>query len=198
MYYRCWVIACVVLLSTVPVSGKAWTLDNSDLGISMTIPDGFVSDTQLASLKPSFVYVYRKPGGREVISDPTIVIEKLNGTIGRARLTLQDLPKNFNGTLTTGHWNGREIDVARIVEQVAGLQIVTYKAQVPLRPQAIQIWVGGNLDMDAKIRRLLDDSLASLKGQADDSLLPVAHPTGRPRRRLRDRRPRRPTDPQLL
>jgi hypothetical protein len=174
MFYRCWIVACAVFLFTVPALGRAWTLDNSELGISMTIPDGFASDPQLASRKPSIVYVYRKPCGREAISDVTIIIEKLNGTIGQARLTPQDLPKNFNGTLTTAHWNGREIDVVRIVEQVAGLQIVTYKAQVPLQPRAIQIWAAGNIDMEAEIRRLLDDSLASLKGQADNSVLPVA------------------------
>jgi hypothetical protein len=144
--------------------GLATTLSDPNYGFTITIPDGFEPDAQLAAKKPTILYAFRKPGKAEPISDPRIIIEHLSGELGPGDVRPQDLPRNFDGSLIAAHWQGIDIHGAEFVENVGGDRIVTYVALVPLQHHALQIWSIGNLDHGDQARALLDQLLASLDG----------------------------------
>ncbi|MFT3685438.1 MAG: hypothetical protein QM783_11005 [Phycisphaerales bacterium] len=142
-------------------------------GFTFTPPDGFDPLPQVVSQNPSIMYAYGRMGSARAVT--IVAIERLKGPIGRESME-SFVPKDRLGMISKAAWQGFTIDVFEVVEQVNGSEFVTYNAQVPLKPFAVQVKVFGPGADRAALRTLLDTMLRGLNGQTNwyRSLLPAS------------------------
>ncbi len=167
-----WVPAIVIL--TLAVAARGDQIKDPSLRFSMTIPDGFERTQVLPPNKPNWMYgfVREEPSGDRV----AIVVERMRGTLGRERLEPGDLPAGSKARLHTVRWHGFDIDAIESPEEAGGVELATFKAQVPLKPEAIQISVVGPRARRDESLALVNRLLGGLRGESNwlDSSAPRA------------------------
>ncbi len=157
--------APAILILALATLGRAEEIRDANFRFSMTIPDGFERLAQLPPGKPNWLYgfVKKEPSGVWV----SIVVERMRGTIGRERLDPQDLPAGSHARLHTVRWRGFDIDAIETPEESGGLALVTINAQVPLKPEAIQVSVVGPGDRRDESLALVNRLLSGLHGESN-------------------------------
>jgi len=143
------------------------TLHDPQLGFTLTVPDGFRPDPELAASNASFAHAFVRPAESEESLNTLLFIERLNGTIGREPLKAADLPAGSPASLSRIPWGEFEIDVIRFPEEVNQLAAVTYNAQVPLKRQAIQVRLFGPAERESELQSLLAQTVSSLQGETN-------------------------------
>lgn len=158
-------IALLVLVYAAPAS--ALVLDDPALGFQITIPDS-MERMAVGEATIDVAHAFRETGGAHRL--PLVLqIQRLHGTIGRERLTLESLPANIRAGATLGveRWGEFELDVVRTRTDADGEVLATRTVQVPLRREAIQLVLGGSLDREAELDATLRALLASLHGESN-------------------------------
>jgi hypothetical protein len=159
-------INCILLLIALAASpASAEHLSDTNFGFSIDIPDGFASDSRIAASNADFIHAFREKNADGV--DNWIIIERMRGLIGRGRLQASQMPRGAKGHLLTAKWQGFVIDTIEVPEQVNGVDVITYNAQVPLSGEAIQLKVFGAADQKEQLRARLDALLATLQGSSN-------------------------------
>jgi hypothetical protein len=92
-----------------------------------------------------------------------VSLQDLGGTIGREDLSKRK-GKPANATLEKTRWQTFDIDVFRIEESAGKITNVTFNAQVPLKPHAIQVTVMGASAEEASLRREIQAIVTSVQG----------------------------------
>jgi hypothetical protein len=147
--------SCVVL--------GAVTVHHPELNFSLNLPDEF--ERIVDDERPNdFVRVYRqiRPAGPIAV---VVAIERLHGVLARPDMTRK--PPTPQVELTTEQWKGFDIVVGRVAEELNGTMGVVFNAQVPLKPEGIQIKVMGPITQESQLRSLLRDMLATLTGETN-------------------------------
>jgi hypothetical protein len=156
-------VALTLSASTV-LAGEAFT--NQQLGLRLSVPDGFAQDPDLVSGK--VVCGFRRPPSGDQRSGTLIRVSRLGGVLGREKIDPQQLAAaNPRVTTSTEKWKEFEIDVFRVPENINGVSILTFNAQVPLKPEAVQVAVSGGADREEELRGLLRSTLNNLDGQSN-------------------------------
>jgi len=92
-----------------------------------------------------------------------VSLQDLGGTIGREDLSKKkDKPANV--TLEKTRWKSFDIDVFRVVEKAGNISMLTFNAQVPLKPHAIQVMVSGPASDETSLRQQMQQVVASVDG----------------------------------
>jgi hypothetical protein len=160
------VVSCV-LLSFFPAALKAgeevW---NKELLFHFTVPDGFRPVP--AKVQRTILYAFQRPSKDADEPGTLILISRLGGVLDRKRIDPQEVAaKNPQVTVGTEKWKSFEIDVVRVPEQLLGTPWVTYNAQVPLKPEAIQVSVSGRGSEETELKSLLQEVLRDLDGHSN-------------------------------
>jgi hypothetical protein len=128
---------------------------------AFTAPPGY--QPAIVNLPQRPLYAYLKGDPADPAPDLLLALEDLGGTIGQDDLAplLRQRPEV---TLERLPWQGRQIDVMRLPETLDGTAMVTFVAQVPLTPRAVQLRLFGPADREAELRADLLLALAQLAG----------------------------------
>lgn len=140
-------------------------ITDPNLKFSLTVPDGFVRDETLARSRPDFLYAFRKTEPDDI--GEVIILERMNGTIGREKLTLRDMPAGFSGRLFTVRWHDFDVEAVEVPEELGETKMVNYNVQVPLKPKALQLRVLGRRDRSDELLGLTNTLLATLQGDSN-------------------------------
>lgn len=155
----------VVTLSCLFTFARAEPLNDVNLKFSMTVPDGFVRDAELARAQPDFIHAFRKDEPEDV--GVIIIIERMRGTLGRERLDASNRPPGFVGRVLTARWRDFDVDAFEVPEESNGIKIINYNVQVPLKPEAIQIRVIGRSERKDELLQLTNNLLKNLNGDSN-------------------------------
>ena len=132
---------------------------NAQLGYRFPVPAGFV-DFPAARGQPDVVDCWS-----EEASGLLLCVQRMHGVLGRDRLKPSDLPATTQ--LSSQKWKGFDIDVMRTDTAQAGAPVVVYAAQVPLRPEAIQLIVAGPQEQSSRAQEVLTATLNGLEGETN-------------------------------
>jgi len=179
------VTTIALLLGVAPLwmneRAHAEPLVDSNLGFSMTIPDGFVRDPAPADDNPSFIYLFRRrsyPGEQTAIS-----IRRMHCKLDQTRLTAEQIPSTFKGRLIAVQWHSLELDALEVPMQRRGNAIVSddpvnaadaaeydyisYNAEIPLASEGIIVGVRGQREHAKELHALFDQLVAGLDGKTN-------------------------------
>jgi len=131
---------------------------NAELGYRFPLPPGFEAFAAGRS-QPDVVDCWTDNVGL------VLCVERMHGTLGQEHLKAADLPRGTR--LSTQKWKGFDIDVIRTDTVESGSAIIVYAAQVPLRPEAIQLVLAGPTAQAGGAEAILASALAGLEGQTN-------------------------------
>ena len=149
---------------------KAMLPDNlEDVSIRVPVHGGLITLGKWNSSKSALVQM--------------VSLQDLGGTIGREDLSKKkDKPANV--TLEKTRWKTFDIDVFRVAENAGNISMLTFNAQVPLKPHAIQVMVSGPASEEASLKQQMQQIVASVDGPTNwltgaESIARVAGGSGR-------------------
>jgi len=141
-------------------------VSHPQLGLRLSVPDGFVQDPD--RVQGQVVYAFQRPPAGEQKLGTFIVVSRLGGVLGREKLDPREVAsKSPNVSLTNEKWKGFDLEVFRVPEQAGELRLLTFNAQVPLKPEAVQVAVIGEAGGEAELRNILQSVLSNLDGQTN-------------------------------
>lgn len=138
---------------------------NTTLGYQFTVPEGFVEFPEGRASNPDLVECWAEDEPASQQGAIILCVQRLHGVIGREPMRADELP--VGARLTTLRW--REFDLQGVRAQVERDEGPAFSlvAQVPLKPEAIQLLVAGPADQVERGDTLLKATLASLHGQSN-------------------------------
>ena len=137
---------------------------NGELGYRMTLPDEFVRITEFIPFPGKDMvdcWGGDASGGGHLI----LCVERMRTVLGRERLTPADLTPGSE--LLTVRWQGFDIDAIRTDTVRSGAAMVVYRAQIPLRREAVQVIVAAPSAATAQAQATLNTVLGSIKGESN-------------------------------
>ena len=138
---------------------------NASLGYRFTVPEGFSAFPEGAAGNPDIVECWAEDEPVSAQGGLVICVQRLRGVIGREPMRPDEMP--VGAQLTSMKWREFELQGVRAqVERDEGPSF-TLVAQVPLKPEAIQILLAGPADQVERGDTLLKTTLASLQGQSN-------------------------------
>lgn len=167
-------IPSAILMVLLGITGRAEQINDATYHFTMTIPEGFERATQFPPGKPKWLYAFTK---KEADGTPVgIIVERMGAVIGREHLNVGDMPPGFRGRLHRLSWRGFEIDAIENPEELNGVALVTIKAQVPLKPEALQVSVVAPAERRDESLALVNRLLGGLTGESNwlDSSAPAS------------------------
>jgi hypothetical protein len=142
------------------------TVSNQQLGLRLSVPDGFVSVPE--KVAGDIVFAFQRPAVAGDNANTGILISRMRGVIGREKIDPKILAaKAPKITVVAEKWKTFEIEVTRVPEEISGIKVVTFNAQVPIKPEAIQISVVGEAARESELRGILRTVLATVDGQTN-------------------------------
>lgn len=163
MHLRKNVLLCLIfqLTSAALVAGE--TVSNRQLGYRLSVPDGFVQDPEMVQGKVVCAF-QRSPTANQKMGT-FILVTRLGGVLGREKLDRKEVAAlNPHITIITEKWKEFDIEVFRVPE---AFDLLTFTAQVPLKPEAVQISVTGEAARENELRSELRYVLGSLEGSTN-------------------------------
>lgn len=97
--------------------------------------------------------------------DIMVFSHDLGGSIKQENLPERELPAQPG--LLAAQWQGFTIDVFEVREQISGRTLISYNAQIPVVPNAIQLSVAGLEERQEEMQAILTESLAGIAGTAN-------------------------------
>jgi hypothetical protein len=95
--------------------------------------------------------------------DVVILIEDMGGRIAK-----EDFAPLMNGRtdvrILDGSWQGHPIQIVEVTEVIEGVTTLTYNAQIPLIPRAIQLRVVGIKETEPRLQETIRQMLLQVKG----------------------------------
>jgi hypothetical protein len=139
------------------------TVSDQQLGFRLTVPDGFVPDPE--KIQGKVVCAFHRPPAADQKVGTFILVSRLSGVLGREKIDPKTVTaSNPQVTIVTEKWKEFDIEVFRVPEQAGELQLLTFNAQVPLKPEAVQVAVIGDGTKESDLRSVLRSVLGSLDG----------------------------------
>jgi hypothetical protein len=155
--------AVVCLLAAAPAPGQS-QVTNAELRYRFTLPNGFTNFPEGRSQK-DVVDCWTE--GAPTSSDGPIVlcVQRLHGKLPREAMRQEDVPATAQ--VISFKWKSFEISGIRTLASQAGKQVFVLVAQVPLAPEAVQLFAGGPADQEARGQEILASTLATLEGETN-------------------------------
>jgi hypothetical protein len=160
------VLLCLVLtLAAHPLFARE-TVSDPQLGLSLSVPDGFVKDPE--KVQGNVVFAFQRPPGEGQKVGTFILVSRLGGVLDRKPIEPKEIAaKSPHVTIEEEKWKEFVIQAFRVPEQLDDLRMVTFNAPVPLKPRAVQIGVVGEAAREDELRGVLRSVLQNLEGQSN-------------------------------
>jgi hypothetical protein len=138
---------------------------DSTLGYQFTVPEGFVSFPEGRESNPDLVECWSEETPASAQGAMVLCVQRLHGVLGRDAMRQDELP--VGARFTPLRWHEFELQGVRAqVERDEGPSF-TLVAQVPLKPEAVQLLLAGPADQAERGDTLMKATLASLRGQSN-------------------------------
>jgi hypothetical protein len=146
--------------------GAGEAVSHPQLGFRLTVPDGFKPAPERIQGKVLYAYQREAAAGQPV--GTFLLVSRLGGVLGREKITPQQIAAaNPRVTVIDDKWKGFDVQVFRVPEEADGVQMLTFNAQVPLKPEAVQVTVIGEAAREAELRGVLRSALDGLDGETN-------------------------------
>ena len=138
---------------------------NAELGYRFALPSGFTAFPEARSQK-DMVDCWSEATPVSAHGAMILCVQRMHGVLPREAMRQQDLPATTQ--LVSFKWKEFDLQGLRsLVSPQGGEQAFVLVAQVPLRREAVQLFLSGPADQEARGQTLLTETLASLEGESN-------------------------------
>ena len=158
------VISAVMLILLVVATAGESQVTNAELGYRLTLPEGFTDFPEARSQKD---VVDSWSEARPVSANGALVllVVRMHGILPREAMRQEDVPAKTQ--VVTLKWKGFDVSGLRTQASQEGKPVFVLVAQVPLRPEAVQLSVAGPADQETRGQAIMEATLASLEGETN-------------------------------
>jgi len=138
---------------------------NAELGYRFALPSGFTAFPEARSQK-DMVDCWSEATPVSAHGAMILCVQRMHGVLPREAMRQQELPATTQ--LVSFKWKEFDLQGLRsLVSPQGGEQAFVLVAQVPLRREAVQLFLSGPVDQEARGQTLLTETLASLEGESN-------------------------------
>jgi hypothetical protein len=155
--------AVILFLLVVATAGES-QVRNAELGYSLTLPEGFTDFPEARSQK-DVVDSWSEATPVSANGALVFLVVRMHGILPREAMRQEDVPANTQ--VVSFKWKGFDVSGLRTQASQAGKPVFVLVAQVPLRPEAVQLSVAGPADQETRGQAIMEATLASLEGETN-------------------------------
>ena len=155
--------AVILFLLVVATAGEA-QVRNAELGYSLTPPEGFTDFPEARSQK-DVVDSWSEAAPVSANGALVFLVVRMHGILPREAMRQEDVPANTQ--VVSFKWKGFDVSGLRTQASQEGKPAFVLVAQVPLRPEAVQLSVAGPADQETRGQAIMEATLASLEGETN-------------------------------
>jgi len=138
---------------------------NAELGYRFALPSGFTAFPEARSQK-DMVDCWSEATPVSAHGAMILCVQRMHGVLPREAMRQQELPATTQ--LVSFKWKEFDLQGLRsLVSPQGGEQAFVLVAQVPLRREAVQLFLSGPADQEARGQTLMTEMLASLEGESN-------------------------------
>jgi hypothetical protein len=138
---------------------------DASLGYQFTVPEGFVTYPEGRSANPDLVECWTEDEPVSAQGALVLCVQRLHGTIGREPIRPDELPAGAQ--LTALRWREFDLQGVRAMTERDEGPSFSLVAQLPLKPEAVQLLLAGPADEVERGDTLLKAMLTSFKGESN-------------------------------
>jgi len=153
----------VIFLVVVATAGES-QVRNAELGYSLTLPEGFTDFPEARSQK-DVVDSWSEATPVSANGALVFLVVRMHGILPREAMRQEDVPANTQ--VVSFKWKGFDVSGLRTQASQEGKPVFVLVAQVPLRPEAVQLSVAGPADQETRGQAIMEATLASLEGETN-------------------------------
>jgi len=154
----------VLLLSLVVGTAAESQVRNAELGYTLTLPQGFTEFPEARSQK-EVVDAWTEATPTSPNGALVILLARMHGILPREAMRQEDVPANTQ--VVSFKWKSFDVSGFKTQTSQAGKPVFVLVAQVPLRPEAVQLSVAGPADQQTRGQAIMEAALASLEGETN-------------------------------
>ncbi|HEX9486933.1 MAG TPA: hypothetical protein VF976_07690 [Gemmatimonadales bacterium] len=154
----------VLLLSLVVGTAAESQVRNAELGYTLTLPQGFTEFPEARSQK-EVVDAWTEATPTSPNGALVILLARMHGILPREAMRQEDVPANTQ--VVSFKWKSFDVSGFKTQTSQAGKPVFVLVAQVPLRPEAVQLSVAGPADQQTRGQSIMEATLASLEGETN-------------------------------
>jgi hypothetical protein len=171
----------VTVMGGLPLSlYAAESISDNQRGFTLTLPEGFTPVQDPGALMPRVVYGYLYGETHEGSINTVLLVLDNGEPLPHRRMQRSELGPAFRGQLLRTTWQGLEIPMTEISEELNGQKATTYSALIPLKQQCIQLKLVGPSDREPELRVLMSQILSGLRGPSNWPSSPPTPATRQP------------------
>ena len=155
--------AVILFLLVVATAGEA-QVRNAELGYSLTLPEGFTDFPEARSQK-DVVDSWSEAAPVSANGALVFLVVRMHGILPREAMRQEDVPANTQ--VVSFKWKGFDVSGLRTQTSQEGKPVFVLVAQVPLRPEEVQLSVAGPTDQETRGQAIMEATLASLEGETN-------------------------------
>jgi hypothetical protein len=152
------------LLSAALIFTPQAQVTNAELGYRFTVPAGFVPFPEGKGAGPDVVDCWAEERPTPGYDAVVLCVQRMRTLIPRDAMKAEELPAGSE--MMPLRWKELDIQGIRTRTTQEGRQVLALVAQVPMKPEAIHIVLGGSAGRESRIRMMLNEVLASLDGES--------------------------------
>ena len=138
---------------------------NAELGYRFALPGGFTAFPEARSQK-DMVDCWSEARPVSAHGAMILCVQRMHGVLPRDAMRQEELPPTTQ--LVRFKWKEFDLQGLRsLVSPQGGEQSFVLVTQVPLRHEAVQLFLSGPADQEARGQALLSETLASLEGETN-------------------------------
>jgi len=155
----------VLSLSLVAATAAQSQVRNAELGYTLTLPHGFTAFPEGRAQK-DMVDCWSEATPMSAHGAMILCVQRMHGVLPREAMRQEDLPAATQ--LVSFKWKAFDLQGLRsLVSQQSGEQAFVLVTQVPLRREAVQLFLSGPADQEARGQAIMEAILASLEGETN-------------------------------
>lgn len=138
---------------------------NGTLGYQFTVPEGFVDYPEGRATNADLVECWTEEEPISPKGAMVLCVQRLHGVLGRDNMRADEVPAGAQ--LTALRWRDFDLQGVRALTNREDGPVFSLVAQVPLKPEAIQLLFAGPADQVMRGDSLMQATLASLQGKSN-------------------------------
>jgi hypothetical protein len=154
----------VILFPLVVATAGESQVRNAELGYSLTLPEGFTDFPEARSQK-DVVDSWSEATPVSANGALVFLVLRMHGILPREAMRQEDVPANTQ--VVNFKWKGFDVSGLRTQVSQEGKPVFVLVAQVPLRPEAVQLSVADPTDQETRGQAIMEATLASLEGDTN-------------------------------